>query len=239
MYVNTQGIVLRIYPFRDNKTIGKIYTKESGLVSFIVKKTKTQIILSQPLTIANIIYKKTKANSLYYIKETSLSYMYRSVPYDIKKLNCCLVLCEILNKCAKEPNSRLYSFIVESLKWLDDQVLYPPGFDTLFLIKFCELIGISPFSAEGTGHKHLQLNLNEGVFIENVGIDQRREGLVPKHESMELLKLASMKYESLHDYKITYEMNEKLFNYLVLYISKHLVDIHNLKSIKILKEITA
>ena len=110
---------------------------------------------------------------------------------------------------------------------------------SLFLIKFCELIGIGPFSVEETSHEGLQLNLNEGVFIENVGIDQRRGGLVPKYESMELLKLASMKYESLRDYKITYEMNEKLFNYLVLYISKHLVDIRNLKSIKILKEITA
>ena len=239
MYVDTPGIVLRTYPFKDNKTIGKIYTKESGLVSFIIKKTKTQIILSQPLTIANIIYKKTKANSLYYIKETSLNYMYQSVPYDVKKLNCCLVLCEILNKCAKESNPRLYSFITESLKWLDCQVLYPTGFDSLFLIKFCELIGISPFNTERKNHEHLQLNLNEGIFIENTGIDERREELVPKHESMELLKLSSMKYEGLHNYKITYEMNEKLFNYLVLYISKHLVDIHNLKSIKILKEITA
>ena len=239
MYINTQGIVLRIYPFKDNKTIGKIYTKESGLVSFIIKKTKTQIILSQPLTIANIIYKKTKANSLYYIKETSLNYMYQSVPYDVKKLNCCLVLCEILNKCAKEPNPRLFSFITESLKWLDCQVVYPTGFDTLFLTKFCELIGISPFNVERINHENLQLNLNEGVFIENIGLDERKEGLVPKHESVELLRFASMKYENLHDYKITYEMNEKLFNYLVLYISKHLVDIRNLKSIKILKEITA
>ena len=239
MYVDDQGIVLRIYPFKDNKTIGKIYTKESGLVSFIIKKTKTQIILSQPLTIANIIYKKTKANSLYYIKETSLNYMYQSVPYDVKKLNCCLVLCEILNKCAKESNPRLYSFITESLKWLDCQVLYPTGFDSLFLIKFCELIGISPFNVEGTNHDYVQLNLNEGIFIENTGIDKRGEGLVPTYESLELLKLASMKYANLHDYKITYELNEKLFNYLVLYISKHLVDIHNLKSIKILKEITA
>ena len=157
----------------------------------------------------------------------------------MKKLNCCLVLCEILNKCAKEPNPRLFSFITESLKWLDCQVVYPAGFDTLFLTKFCELIGISPFNVEVINHEDLQLNLDEGVFIENIGIDESKEGLVPKHESMELLKFASMKYENLHDYKITYEMNEKLFNYLVLYISKHLVDILNLKSIKILKEITA
>lgn len=238
MYVSTKGFVLRCYPFKDNKIIARIYTKDDGLVSFIVKKTKSQTILSQPLTIANIVYKKTKSSSMFYVKETSLNYIYKSIPYDIKKLNYSLVLSEILNKCAKETNEILYDFIVDSFKWVDNKKTYPCGFDTLFLIKFCELLGISPFNAEIKHDQNLQLNLKEGVFIKYAGFIKKNE-LVPKKESYELLKLASQNYDELEENRISEIENKKLFNYLLLYISNQMVDVTNLKSIKILKEITA
>ena len=45
MFVTTQGIVLRSYPFKDNRHITKVFTSDDGLLSFIIKKTKKQIFL--------------------------------------------------------------------------------------------------------------------------------------------------------------------------------------------------
>ena len=60
MFITTSGIVLRTYPFRDKQLIVKMFTKESGVASFIIRKNKSQIALSQLLTIAEITYKNQK-----------------------------------------------------------------------------------------------------------------------------------------------------------------------------------
>ena len=70
MFITTSGIVLRTYPFRDKKLIARIYTKDGGLVSFIINKNKQQIVLAELLTIAEITYRDSKGRSLFYVKET-------------------------------------------------------------------------------------------------------------------------------------------------------------------------
>ena len=63
MFITTSGIVLRAYPFRDKKLIVKIFTKKAGLISCIITKNKSQIPLSQILTMAEITYKNSKKDS--------------------------------------------------------------------------------------------------------------------------------------------------------------------------------
>ena len=239
MFVNTKGIVLRVYPFKDNSVIAKIFTENYGLVSFIVKKTKSQIILAQPLTIADITYKQSKSKSLYYVKDVSVDYVYNSVMFQNQKLNCCIVLCEILTKCVKEINPKLYNFIKNSFIWLDKEPLYHIGFDTLFLIKLCELMGISPFNSVTNNFAKMQLDVKEGVFIDyKKTISRDNNMIIPEQESMELYQLARLTYLDLKNYNISTQLNDSIFDYMILYISNHLVDMHNLKSIKILKELS-
>ena len=79
MFVTTRGVVLRTYPFKDKKLISKIYTEDKGLVSFIIKKNKDQIILSQPLNIVEITYRESNTHSLFYINDCSAEYVYLSL----------------------------------------------------------------------------------------------------------------------------------------------------------------
>ena len=80
MFITTHGIVLRTHPFKDNQLIIKLFTKDDGPISCIIKKSRSQIILSELLTMAEITYKKSKNQSLFYIKECQVDYVYKSIP---------------------------------------------------------------------------------------------------------------------------------------------------------------
>ena len=94
MFNNSKAIVIRSFPFKDNKCISKIYTREFGLVSFIVSKKKT--ILTQPLTIINVTYRSPKTKNLYYIKEEYVEYVYKTVTSNHVKINLAIIMSDIL-----------------------------------------------------------------------------------------------------------------------------------------------
>jgi len=236
MFITTKGIVLRAYPFKDNNCIAKVFTEDYGLVSFIVKKTKTQIILSQPLTVAEITYRKPKNKELFYVKETHVDYVYNTIMFNHVKLQCAIVLCDILNKCLNEANPSIYKFLIDSFKWLDGIDNLSVGFDSLFLIKFCEHHGISPFTNIEQKLEQKQLNILEGRFVPVINKSDD-SNIVPLKESMALYNLSKLNYDNLSDYNISENTNESIFNYLILYLSTHLTELKSIKSIKLLKDL--
>ena len=241
MLITTDGIVLKSYPFKDGSYIVKIFTCESGLVSFIVKKTKKQGIIYQPLTILEITYRKKENSTIYYIKDAHVEYAYRNLIFNNQKIQIAIVLSEILQKCLSEKNPELYKFIVDSFKWLDLAAENYSGFCNLFLIKFCAINGLSPYEPVGfEEHPNQQLDLQQGIFInsckETDGV-RRKKNIVPVKESLEILKLSKLDFKSLKTHEISPELDDSIFNYLLQYISIHLTDLSAIKSIKILKEI--
>jgi len=235
MFINTPGLVLNVYPFRDKKIISKIFTKESGIVSFIVTSNIKQKPLSQVLTIAEITYKKSANRSLFYVKDVAVGHFYRSLTTNVKKIQVAMVLCEILNKCLKEKNPDLYDFVISAFKYLDSNCVFV-GFDTLFLIKLCDVTGISPFhnlSSELTG---TVLNIQEGCFSA-AEKHIKKEMLVPQKESLILYRLSKLSFQEASLNNISIELNKNLFNYMTLYVSEHLADLTKLKSTQVLKEL--
>ena len=236
MFITTKGIVLRTYPFRDNKLIAKIFTQSDGLVSFVIKKNKSQSMLSELLTMAEITYKKPKTSSLVYIKECQADYIYKSLTTNSCKIECSIVLCEILNKCVNEQNLLLYSFITDGLKYLDESNPMPVSFNSFFLIKFCEVMGIKPLDPGIKNRNQMFLNMAEGHYVEKE--TSGKEGFfVPSIESLEIYNLSCLDFSNLKHYAAPYHVNASVFNYLVSYISIHLADLTKLNSIKVLNEI--
>ena len=84
MFITTSGIVLRAYPFRDKKLIVK-YLQKAGLISCIITKNKSQIPLSQILTMAEITYKNSKQQTLLYLKDVQINYVYNSLSTNTAK----------------------------------------------------------------------------------------------------------------------------------------------------------
>ncbi len=236
MFITTQGIVLRTYPFRDKKLIAKIFTRDCGLISCIIKKDPSQIMLSELLTIAEITYKKSRNQNMFYLKEVRVEYVYRSLTRNPKKIRCAIMLCEILTKCLTEKNIEVYLFIINSFKFLDQQKDTWTGFESLFLIKICHVWGIQPLMDDRMSKEDtFVLNIESGVF--EVFFGQKEDVVVPPKESLEIYNLSKIPFESLASYSITENLNTRILNYLILYISGHLSDLSSLKSLKILKQL--
>ena len=237
MFITHSGIVLRTYPFKDNRIISKIFTKNHGLISCIARKQKSQIILSQPLTIVQLTYRQKKANTLIHVHDASVEHVYKTLTINSEKIQCALLLCEILNNCLKEVNANAYMFIVQALKCLDSVQKVPIGFDSLFLVKFCQIMGISPLMQGFENIKNPTLNLKEGVFTEHYSRMSNNPNFVPTQESLEIYKLSHLNLSEITESILGPKNNARVFNYLILYISAHLSDLSRLKSLKILQEL--
>lgn len=236
MFITTSGIVLRVYPFRDKKCIAKIFTEKNGLISCIITKSKAQVPLSEILTIAEITYRMNKANSLFYLKDVQIEYVYKSLTVNSEKIQAAMVLCEVLNKCINEPNTTIYNFLISAFKYLDQMPCYITGFDTLFIIKFCETLGISPFSNTVPDMSKALLHMEAGQFIQHNEFSNNRN-IVPQTESVTLYKLSKLNFDKLESCYITNDLNVRLFNYMILYMSIHLTDLTQLKSLKIINDL--
>ena len=235
MFVTTEGIVLRTHPFKDNRVISKIYTKTHGLISFIIKKNKNQIILSQPLNIVEITYRQSNTHSLYYVNDCNVQYVYRGLVANGGKLSFAMLICEILNKSLNEANAELFQFIINSFKWLDTSSGSIISFDVLFLMKFCALNGIKPSSIHVNFKKPYFLDLNEGKYT-NLN-HHNKYNIIDWEISADMYELGQLEYDDLPAWNRSIERSNIILDCLIKYISIHLVDLSQLKSIKILKEL--
>ena len=236
MFKTTKGIVLKATQYKDSQFIANIYTLDFGIIGLIVRKKKEQVVLSQPLTIAEITFKHSNNRSLYYAKEASIEYAYADLIFNNQKLSSCIILCEILNQILKEKNAELYDFVTNSLIWLDRAKENYTGFVNLFLMKFCEIAGISPINKLDNNISYCVLNTTEGVFHKEYNTNTLSK-LVPKAESMVIKRLCEIEFDDLKKYKIPELLNDSVFNYILEYISTHLSKIGRLKSVEVIKEI--
>ena len=110
----------------------------------MVRKTAKKPLLTQPLTIVDLVYEMKKNNTIGFIKECSINYVYKDILFNNRKLNIILILSELMRKLLKEENVEMFDFIAESLKWLDNNKNTFDNFINYFLIKFCNISGIAP-----------------------------------------------------------------------------------------------
>ena len=233
MFETSKGIVLKVTQYKDAQFIANVYTRDFGKIGFIIRKSKEQMILSQPLTIIEITYKQSNNKTLYYAKESSVEYAYTDLVFNNQKLNTSIILCEILSLLLTEKNHELYNFVVNSLIWLDRTKTNYQGFINLFLMKFCKISGISPVAIDSNSYF---LNIKEGVFQLNNNT-KGANNLVPQPESQIIKQLCEMEFDDLKNYKTSSLLHDSVFNYILEYISTHLSSLRSLNSVKIIKEL--
>ena len=237
MFTSTKGIVLRTYPFKDKMCISRVFTRNTGIESFIVKRVKNQLILTQSLNMVDLVFKKKNTSNLLFVKEAQVDYVYQSLNLKAEKIQTSIVLCEILNKIVKEKNPELYDFVTTSLQWLDQSVKCHIGFNSLFLIKLCDFVGISPsvYSDDNpSAPKFLNIADGEFIHLENTKL---KKDIVPSLESEMIYALSKIGFDDLNTIGLSIKLNNSIFNYLLLYISRHLTDLSSFRSLKIIIEL--
>ncbi|WP_033959777.1 DNA repair protein RecO [Psychroserpens jangbogonensis] len=237
MLNKNKAIVISKIRYRDNDLIAKCFTKQKGLVSYLIRgalknnKGKSKAVYFQLLSQLQI-EENFKANqSLQYIKEVKIDYIYRSVHTNVFKSSIAMFLAEILSTVLieEEQNLQLYEYLEVTFKWLDYQDEFS-NFHLLFLLNLTQYLGFYP---ENTNSDALYFNLSNGLF-EN----QKSNVYSVSGENLMLLKrLLGIKFDELKTIKISSKQRQSFLTMLLLYFELHLGSFKKPKSLQVFNQV--
>jgi len=163
----TEALILKTTKYGDTSVVVHAYTRLFGLSTFMAKGirkkgAKIPIALLQPMTLTQIVYSPPKSGTLGHINEISLTVVYQTIPFDVKKNAILLFINEILYKSLKEeqPNETLFDYIKNFFIVLDQQKEHFSNNHLFFMAGLTYHFGIFPnFEKKGW------FDLREGVSV--------------------------------------------------------------------------
>lgn len=237
MLVSTSGIVLSKIKYGDSDLIVKCYTKEHGVVGFLLrnilktKKGKLNKAYFLELSQLHLQILLKPNRSLQIIKEAKLEHQYIDLHSNVLKSAIVLFLSEILNNVLKEEekNELLYDYLEATLLWLDVHQNFA-NFHLLFLTKLTKHLGFYP---DETDIEFDYFNLEEGKFQSQI------QGVhVISGENLTLLKqLLGTTFDALHVIKINANQRQSFLNMMLLYFKLHLGNFRSPKSLTVLNQV--
>lgn len=149
MLVSTEGIVLRQIPFSDTSLVVKIFTRDFGLISFIIKGAKSKKYskanLYNPINLINLSFVKKEMPGLRQIRDANLIFAPDGLHFGIYKSAIAMFIVELLNHTIPEdshhPEPEKYNFVKESIDFLRNNSLNSHFFLS-FMYQYSSLLGI-------------------------------------------------------------------------------------------------
>ena len=147
MIISSRAIVLSKLNYRDNDLIIKLFVRELGLTSFIVrggsKKNKTNHF--QQLSLIEIEFDFNSKRNLQYLKDFEIQSFLKTIHTDFKKMAVVIFLSEILSKILihQDKDHQLYDFIEDAIKYYDKNI-FRSTFHIVFLMNLSKFLGVYP-----------------------------------------------------------------------------------------------
>jgi DNA repair protein RecO (recombination protein O) len=238
MLVKTKGIVLHTLKYGDSSLIVTLYTEQFGRLSCIINatrgaKARNKSAVIQPLFLLELEIYLKKSRELQRVKELKLCRPYVSIPYDVGKSGQVLFLAELLFKIIREEeaNPDLFSFLEETLFYLDSLKEGSVNFHVWFLAHLTGLAGIYPDLPEIRG----------GCF------DMRRgtiAGQVPLHPfymdpdtTTCFRNILLLGMDSIPELTIRHTLRQTLLSRILDYYHLHFESLGNFNSLTVLNEV--
>jgi DNA repair protein RecO (recombination protein O) len=237
MLVKTPAIVLSTIKYSEADLIARLYTRELGAQSFMLKgirksrKGKLRTSFFQPLTQLEIEIQHKGKGTLEYIKEARVIFPYQHLLTDISKSSITLFFSEVLSQLLIEQQSdtALFDYLTSVFQYLD-QIEQVANFSIKTLIDITGFLGFQP--DQSTIH-FTYFNLLNGNFDEN--------GLQPYHltdiESNLLKQFIGVDFDAALVIKMNREQRNNLLNIVIEYFQIHLHVFKKPNSLSILKQL--
>ena len=240
---NTKGIVLRTVKYGDSSIISTVYTELFGVQSYLVKgvrqsskKSQGKANYFQPSAILDMTVYHNQMKHLQFVKEYHWAYLYENILFDVVKNTVAMYVIELLQHSLKQPeaNPELFYLIEDTLKQLDKgNPTFTANLPLYFTLHLASELG---FEIQGSYTAETSiLDLQEGCFISHA----------PNHSFYITNQLASLTsqisnlnfYNDLENIKLSVTTRRQLSNAYLQFLSLHISDFTELKSLSILQEI--
>ena len=237
MISSTSAIVLSKIRYKDNDLIVKLFTREYGAISFIVKsaakskKSKIKFAYFQELTIVNIQFNFNPNRNLQYIKDIEIKYHYTSSHSNLVKISIIIFLSELLSNIITHQKKEvgLYDYIEKSLIWHEKNPLNP-YFHLIFLIELTKYLGFYPDKL----NDNLQyFNLEEGIYESS-----KTSNYSIKDDNLDLFNyILGIKFDNNHLLALNSSEKMEVLNIIITYYKLHINNFKALKSLDIIRNI--
>lgn len=149
MLVTTEGIVLRQIPYSDTGLITRIYTRDYGLVSFLVKgakspKSRGKSAVLRPVNEVFVSFYHKESKTLKTMKDCSLLFAPDAMNFGIYKSAVAMMMVEVIGNTVTEellPDRDKYTFLLHSFDFLRQNPLIN-HFYLAFLYQYAHILGI-------------------------------------------------------------------------------------------------
>ena len=237
MVTSTSAIVLSKIRYKDNDIIVKLFTKEYGAISFIVKgsqnskKNKIKYVYFQELTILEIQFNYNLKRDLQYIKDIELKHNYTSSHTDLVKVSVIMFLSEVLSNVIthQKRDIQLYNYIEESLIWYDINKSNT-YFHMIFLIELTRYLGFYP---DILSNNFKYFNLEGGSYEKSKTSEYSITG-----DSLNLFnQILGIKFDSNPLPTLNSKDKMEIINIILTYYKLHINNFKPIKSLEIVKNI--
>ena len=237
MVTSTSAIVLSKIRYKDNDIIVKLFTKEYGAISFIVKgsqnskKNKIKYVYFQELTILEIQFNYNSKRDLQYIKDIEIKHNYTSSHTDLVKVSVIMFLSEVLSNVIthQKRDIQLYNYIEESLIWYDINKSNT-YFHMIFLIELTRYLGFYP---DILSNNFKYFNLEGGSYEKSKTSEYSITG-----DSLNLFnQILGIKFDSNPLPALNSKDKMEIINIILTYYKLHINNFKPIKSLEIVKNI--
>ena len=239
----TKGIVLRTVKYGETSVIATVYTELFGIQSYIVKgvrqtskKGSSKASYFQPASMLEMEVYHNELKNLQFIKDYQWSYLYNALFFDVTRNAVAMYLIELLQHALKQPeaNPELFYLMEDSLKQLDkgNETLTAnmPLYFTLHLLAELGFQVQGEYSAQTP-----VLDLQDGNFVT----------VIPDHQFYITGDLAQTTssinninfYNDLESFHLNRKIRRQLLEAYAQYLSLHIEDFGELRSLKVLQEV--
>ncbi len=241
MLTNTQAIVLSKTKYGEGRLLLTMFTREFGTLSFAYSLPKRNsrmktANLFQPLNILDISFMMKPERKVQTITQARFAFYAKTIPFNQYKLSISLFLSDVLRHALvhEQCSYALFSFLVDSVSFLDTTQKPFANFHIIFLVKLLSFLGIAPDASAHFANAYF--DLNESVFTatpmpQNLSLPPRQAAIIPL--------LFRLSFPTLHLLKLSHSERNTITEIILEYYSYHLPAFPRLRSFAVLTELFA
>ena len=237
MHIRSRAIVLNKTKYSESSVIVKMFTREAGVQSFILKgafskKNKGKLALLENLTMVEVAFDDHR-DGIKYLTDIALHKPYSLIPFDMVRRTLFIFYNEILYKTLTDfsTDAELYDFVENALLELDDKTAKLADIHLRFLVRFSKILGFFP--KDNFSDYNCHFFIEESAFIHDY-CDY------PDYLSREASAyLSNLMHEENTVSLPPKEVRNELLYGLIRYFEKHNEQIHRIESVPILAALLA
>ena len=234
-----RGVVLNVIKYNDKHNIAHIYTREQGMLPFMVRQGSTagaavRRALMMPLSVVEFEASIVPSREIFTLHDLRRALPLMSIYADPVKNAVAMFISELLSHTIqeREPNEWLYRYIESSVSLLESLERGAANFHICFLYHLGSFIGIQP--DVGTNREGYWFNMNEGVFMPYSATGAR---YLPPEQAQVIKLLSRMTFENMHLFRFNREQRNTMLDTIIAYYRIHNSTIGTLRSPEILKQL--